>query len=270
MKKLYTFILALLISVISYAQACDSLFSTCIGTFSRQGYYFDLEAINQVNVTGFSFMAQNPGTRDVTVYYRQGTYFGFEGNASNWTLLGTHSNVTPLSGNCPIPVTTINVTFNICIPQGQKYGFYIVTSAGTGTIESHNTLTEGSTGAQDVNLRLITGKGQDAVAAFTGNLLAGLTFQGGIQYDCSCVTSVDKQTVSDNQITVYPNPANDFITFSNADLSISQIQILDIFGKIVLVGSEEKMDVRNLAKGIYFANMILIEGTIIRSRFIKN
>ncbi|MFI5220326.1 MAG: hypothetical protein ACHQNT_12650, partial [Bacteroidia bacterium] len=155
MKIIYTLIFCCLVSLNVFSQACDSLFSQCLGTFSRNGYYFDLEAVNDITVTGFSYLAQNAGTRDISVYYRQGTYFGYEGTAANWTLLGTQSNITPLTAlNCPLPHNVADISFNVCIPQGIMYGFYITMSSGTGTLETHSNLPEGSIGAQDVNVKL--------------------------------------------------------------------------------------------------------------------
>src|SRR5688572_4587506 len=153
MKTIYTFIFSFIISVHVFSQECDSLFSPCVGTFSRNGFYFDLEAVNDITVSSISYMVQNPGTRDISLYYRQGTYFGYEGVASNWTLLGTQTNITPVNGGgCPLPLNVLDIQFSICIPQGQTYGFYMVMSSGTGTLESHNTLAESSVGAQDANV----------------------------------------------------------------------------------------------------------------------
>jgi hypothetical protein len=207
MKKIYTLFLLSFSSMGAFSQTCDSLFSQCIGTFSRNGYYFDLEAVNQVNVTHFTFMAQNPGARDITVYYRQGTYLGSEGNASAWTLLGTHAAITPNTGSvCPLPTNFINVSASICIPQGQRYGFYIVMSTGTGTIESHSNLTEGSIGAQDANLILYTGKGQQGTGDFAGTLTAGLTYQGAVQYECGCSTGIRGD--DDISVAIFPEPGS--------------------------------------------------------------
>ena len=218
MKTIYTLIISSILSVHVYSQACDSLFSQCVGTFSRNGFYFNLEAVNDVTVSSLSYMVQNAGTRDISIYYRQGTYFGYEGVASNWTLLGTQANITPANAlSCPLPVNAMDISFSICILQGQTYGFYIVMSSGTGTLESHNTLPESSIGAQDANLKLITGKGQQGIGDFTGTLTPGLTFQGGIQYDCGCVTSAAYET-TENNISVFPNPVTSQLVVRSSEL----------------------------------------------------
>src|SRR5688572_27892078 len=167
MKTIYTFIFSFIISVHVFSQECDSLFSPCVGTFSRNGFYFDLDAVHDITVSSISYMVQNPGTRDISLYYRQGTYFGYEGVASNWTLLGTQTNITPVNGGrCPHTDNVLDIQITICIPERQTYHFYIVMRSGTATPESHNTLAESSIGAQDANVKLINGKGKFGMGDF--------------------------------------------------------------------------------------------------------
>jgi hypothetical protein len=267
MKKIFFLPALCFISLSGFSQLCDSLFSSCIGTFSRNGYYFDLGAVNQVNVNGLSFMAQNGGSRDIAVYYRQGTYLGSEGVASSWTLLGTQTALTPTTGSaCPLPLNILNLSFNVCIPQGQKYGFYVVMSAGTGTVESHSNLTEGSIGAQDANIILYTGKGQQGVGAFTGTLTAGLTFQGGIQYDCGCSTSVPDQ--DKDSFIVYPNPASGTIQLEGAPEG-AEINIYDLIGSLVQAHAGTSISISELAPGIYFVAINRGGAKTVRVKFIK-
>ena len=262
MKRSLSLSLAFSACSLLFSQACDSLFSPCVTTFSRQGFYFDLEAVNQVEVNGFSIMAQNSGTRDMAVYYRAGTYFGNEGNASAWTLLGNQSGFTPFAATvCPINPSPLNIPFTVCIPQGQRYGFYVIMSAGTGSLESSNNLAEGSIGAQDANLLLITGKGQFGVGLFAGTLLSGLTFQGTIQYQCACTpTSVLNESPLLEQISLYPVPAFDILNFKVPEtlLPDCKVEIIDVTGRVVfgdnlilIPNTEMKLDISFLAPGFY-------------------
>jgi hypothetical protein len=269
MKKICTLIFCSLVCSNVFSQACDSLFSPCLGTFSRNGYYFDLEAVNDITVTGFSYLAQNPGTRDMAVYYRQGTYFGYEGAAANWTLLGTQLNITPLTAlNCPLPHNAADISFNVCIPQGMVYGFYLTMSSGTGTLETHSNLPEGSIGAQDVNVKLITGKGQFGIGDFAGTLTGGLTFEGAIKYDCGCTTSMMNE-LNKSQFSFYPNPVQSTLNFSYGNQLIKRIEVYDGWGALVLVSDESTFDVSMLAGGIYTAAVIQTNGSIKRVRFVK-
>lgn len=275
MKTLFTLSLALTLSAQVYSQACDSLHSPCVGTFSRNGYYFNLEAISDVTVSGISYLVQNSGTRDISLYYRQGTYFGFEGVASNWTYLGTDSAVTPINAlSCPIPHQPAIIDFSICIPQGQVYGFYIVMSSGIGTLEGHTNITEGNVGAQDAYLKLITGKGQSGMGDFGGTLLSNLTFQGAFQYDCLCFTSVEENR-SEEDIFVYPNPSGNQLAVGSNQLAIQSIEIFDLLGQNILKLQTSNLkpqtipiDVSGLTQGIYFLRIFTEEG-IRTMKFVK-
>ncbi len=270
MKTIYSLILALAISTQANSQACDSLHSQCLGTFSRNGYYFNLEAISDVTVSGISYLVQNAGTRDVSLYYRQGTYFGYEGVSSNWTLLGTDSMLTPVNaGACPIPHQPLGIDFSICIPQGMTYGFYLVMSTGIGTLETHNLLPEGSVGAQDAYLKLITGKGQFGIGDFAGALSVNNTFEGAIQYDCLCVTSVDDKQSAD-EISVYPNPAQRTIDFSGVNISQgTEIKIYNSTGVLVITSHKTRCDISSLSSGMYSAAITLPDGSMKHLKFIK-
>ncbi len=276
MKKFLPLLLFSLLSTAQFAQLCDSLNSPCVSTFSRNGYFFDLQAVNTVEIQGFSYMAQNPGTRSIEVYYKAGTYFGNETNSSVWSLLGTYNNVTPLNGtSCPLPLNPITFATTVCIPQGQTYGFYFQMTSGVGTIESHSTLTEGSIGAQDANLRLITGKGQFQIGpAFTGPLTASLTFQGVVQYACTCQTFSNSETISTSEIQIYPIPASSEIVISAGDHSGTMASIMDATGRVVmtewaLTTGENAVSIRSLASGVYFLRLKDAQGTISFLRFIK-
>ena len=277
MKQFLFLLTFALPSSYSFAQLCDSLVSPCVSTFSRNGYYFDLEAVNASEIQGFSFQSQNAGTRDIAVYYRAGTYFGNETNASAWTLLGNFPNYTPNSAlNCPLPNNTLLFAGSVCIPQGQRYGFYFQMTSGVGTIESHNTLTEGSIGAQDANLKLITGKGQFGIGpAFTGTLLSGLTYQGVIQYACSCQSVTIEEPLSVAASILFPNPANTELFVTLPESGTAEVDAIDAAGRTVIPKtsiSPEKnsIHVANLASGIYFLRVYRQNSGFTYHRFIKS
>ena len=147
-------------------------------------------------------------------------------------------------------------------------------SSGTGTLESHNTLPESSIGAQDANLKLITGKGQFGIGDFTGTLTPDLTFQGGIQYDCGCVTSVQNETGA-NSISVFPNPVTNQFTIYDLRFTIEHVEIYDVRGQKVLSQPQtsnlkpQTVIVSGLSAGIYFAYALLDDNSVKRIKFIK-
>ncbi len=72
-----------------------------------------------------------------------------------------------------------------------------------------------------------------------------------------------------NDILMYPNPANDFITIQSIQ-TISSIKILDVLGNEVLESiSLKSIDIKNLATGIYFIQL-QSGNNFITKKIIKN
>lgn len=82
--------------------------------------------------------------------------------------------------------------------------------------------------------------------------IKGWTFSGDV-YDPTCESVLStSETIIKSKISIYPNPASDFIYLKNIDQSANYI-ILDFSGKIVLQGSlkNKEINVKNLIKGNY-------------------
>lgn len=252
------------------AQVCDSLVSPCVSTFSRNGYFFDLEALNPIQIQGFSYTVQNPGSRDIAVYYKVGTHVGSENNASAWNLIGNITAFTPANAlACPLPHNLFLFASAITMNGGDRFGFYFQMTAGTGTLESHSNIPTGNIGAQDVNLRLYSGVGANPIQApFTQTLTANLTFQGAVIYDCVVGT---EENAKENTIC-YPNPAQDILTITlNYAASVS---LLDISGKVLmqtgkLETGSHSLTLAGLPAGIYLVQIMKEDGSRITERLVK-
>src|SRR5262249_29931550 len=88
------------------------------------GAMFDITAINDVYISGFD-MNMNYGTSDFEIYYKSGTYFGYETNPSAWIFAGAASGVVSACIGSP---TSIPIGLSIFIPAGQTYAFYLTSS----------------------------------------------------------------------------------------------------------------------------------------------
>jgi len=100
----------------------------------------------------------------------------------------------------------------------------------------------------------------------------GCNFSTTITQNVSTCTGIEEATAN-NLVSIYPNPANDFITVQLMDETIgATIQILNALGEIVLTenattnGTLLKTD--NLTNGIYFVKVESKNGKAIR-KFIK-
>lgn len=86
-------------------------------------------------------------------------------------------------------------------------------------------------------------------------LLAGTEGLGTWSFDLNKITSVE-DNLSENNLTVYPSPASDYIDISNLTNS-NEIQIRNIFGESVMsvaniLTPTQRIDISSLPSGIYF------------------
>lgn len=73
-----------------------------------------------------------------------------------------------------------------------------------------------------------------------------------------------------NQVSVYPNPTKDFVSFANSD-KIKSLKVFDINGKLVLSPKSvsDKVDVSKLIQGLYFFEFELLDGSKKFDKIIK-
>jgi CubicO group peptidase (beta-lactamase class C family) len=82
-------------------------------------------------------------------------------------------------------------------------------------------------------------------------------------------TSITEKTNNYKSISIYPNPANDFITINVIPDSNLKVQISNVLGELMTVDQHEnKIDITNLARGIYFIS-VKQDQNFIMQKFIK-
>lgn len=91
------------------------------------GPFMDITAAVPLTITSFDMYFRGTLNRNVSVYYKVGTYVGSETTPGAWTLIGT-VNVTPAGDGIATPVNLGGVS----IPSGQTYGFHVWDNLGTG------------------------------------------------------------------------------------------------------------------------------------------
>lgn len=73
----------------------------------------------------------------------------------------------------------------------------------------------------------------------------------------------------ESKISVYPNPAKDFITINVTDLDFKKVVITTTLGKTVKISKESKISLESFNKGIYFAQVTTNEGTFTTKFLVK-
>jgi len=135
MKKILLF-LSLVIVTQSYSQSsnsgkmtstvCDSVNTLYAYTYLNHGAMFNVVAkTNNVTIDHLNANIKN-GTVAYSVYYKTGSFLGFEIKPSAWTLIGSvnvASNNTLTINNLP---TVIPINLNITMNMGDTVAFYLV------------------------------------------------------------------------------------------------------------------------------------------------
>ncbi len=89
------------------------------------------------------------------------------------------------------------------------------------------------------------------------------------KYDLTGGTGIINPKTGNSNITVYPNPASDYITISGSEQSVAKLQAFDIGGKIVAESySENRLEVANLASGLYLLKVIWEDRTQSTAKFL--
>lgn len=277
-RHLFITLLLCALSFITNAQAvCSSLVYPCTNTFSIRGYFFDLKAgAGDILIESVSTITQNAGSRDVSMYYKPETTVGFEATDTPWTLIGSATNFTPLDSiSCPIPRTQVPIPVNVCIPAGQRYGFYLITTTGTGTFEADDSRTEGDTAVSDGSLTLFAGKAASFNGAFSGTVLSNnKTLQGSINYSCGCTTGLT-ESKTDDSFRVFPVPAINELNVSLPEGS-SMLNIYNAYGELVKTENIAtkssngywQTDISELPAGVFTVS-VSGEHTNVRRTFVK-
>ena len=131
-----------------------------VGGNGAGGNMFDITALKNIEVQGVD-VSIGTSTLTIEVWYRPGSYVGFENSSAGWTLAGTAS-ATGAGTNVPTPVP---LTLAIPIQSGQTYGFYV--TATSGSLTYTNGTVVGNVAASNVDLQIKEGVGKSYPFAST-------------------------------------------------------------------------------------------------------
>ena len=96
--------------------------------------------------------------------------------------------------------------------------------------------------------------------------MLGASVYDAIQTDCPANTAIiEAESVN---LTIYPNPTSDFITIS-CDEAIEEVVINAINGSEVIRANSNQVDLSALTPSMYFVNVMLQNGDVVRSKVIR-
>lgn len=126
--------------------------TTFIGGNTSDGNMFSITAIENIIITGFEGHIGAGQSADIELYYKKGTYYGYENNPSAWHFSGFANGVSGMGVGVP---TNYPLPLSLMIPAGNTYSFYITSKANNINYTYGNL--EGSVFAADGNLEVKEG-----------------------------------------------------------------------------------------------------------------
>ncbi|MEM0994174.1 MAG: T9SS type A sorting domain-containing protein, partial [Bacteroidota bacterium] len=94
-----------------------------------------------------------------------------------------------------------------------------------------------------------------------GDVEQNITFNTKDDQDKQSLTNTNQQVVP--KIKIYPNPATDVLYINSKDLDIQQIEVYDLFGRLLLqYTASEQIDVSAWKSGLYFIHIKTDQGNM--------
>ncbi|HTA61296.1 MAG TPA: T9SS type A sorting domain-containing protein, partial [Bacteroidia bacterium] len=78
-------------------------------------------------------------------------------------------------------------------------------------------------------------------------------------------TGINQLLNNNNQITIYPNPTNNYFTIETTSTDKQTLQVFDVNGKLVLmqtINGKTNVDASNLAEGVYNLSLQNTNGVV--------
>jgi MYXO-CTERM domain-containing protein len=152
-KLLSLFLFLSMFFIAPLTAGAQTLTTTLAGGNSFNGNMFEIVARDDITIDGFDVHIAT-GTQTIEVYYRAGSYSGFEGSSAGWTLAGSAT----VSGAGQGVATSVPIDVNLDISSGSRYAFYVTNTSGTMYYTDGGT--EGSVYAQNADLFFYEGIGK--------------------------------------------------------------------------------------------------------------
>lgn len=161
------------------------------------GNYFDMTPTSPINIDSMAFRIYNfTSTTNYLLYYKAGSYNGFETNSSAWTAVnGGGGRVYSAGGQNFIKVSAKGLLIN----PGQSYGFYFTIDPSTG-------------GGNDIYMQGGVNRGNADLNITGGKYSYGLfgSAQFGPNYTIDCIVDYSKACINTARtplvVTVKPRP----------------------------------------------------------------
>ncbi len=147
-----------------------SLTTFYAGGNGANGNHFDVTAAKKIRIDGFDVNLNSTSSQIIEVYYKQGTYEGFELQSTAWTLLGIDTVIAQGLNN----PTYVDIG-GLVIEAEETFGFAIFTAQGN--LRYTNLPSDSLIIGNDIYLKV--GKG---IGNLFGNIFGPRAFNGSVHY----------------------------------------------------------------------------------------
>lgn len=251
-----------------YAQASsssgglNSIFTTTAAGNGSAGNMFDVVPSNSITWNGVDMSISSVGTVSVEIWYRTGSFVGFESSNAGWTNLLTTTVTSPGTG------TLVNVTgFSANLAAGQTYGLYVTTNGGG--INYTNGTSLGATYTSNADLVVKEGKGGSYFSVINSpRVFNGRLYYGGsgcssamtpVTLFLNACAGLSQNTKNNSSLNLYPNPNNGRFTIELKNGSVKNIQVIDLSGRVVKTvvtdKDAEEINMESFTAGFYFVKV---------------
>jgi hypothetical protein len=80
--------------------------------------------------------------------------------------------------------------------------------------------------------------------------------------------SVDEETLANDRMIVYPNPANTFLQVAVSNTAVERITVVNAMGALVATADRtDRIEVADWNAGLYFITVETADGAVLSSRF---
>lgn len=156
-QKVRIFVSIMFFACLSGTLSAATLTTTYAGGNGEDGVMFDIKALVDTTITGFTHHLDGLGTvLTIEIYEKTGTHVGSENISGNWTLYGS-ATVTSLG---PGVGTPIPISLNIPILAGASHSFYITTTSSVNSNYTNGTAV-GNVYVADGVIQILEGTGKD-------------------------------------------------------------------------------------------------------------
>lgn len=201
----------------------------------------DVTSANNLMVSGIFYPTQSNEALE--------EYYTLTIDETDYTTLGTSSYLASLCGGLTDAAIT-QEDGTLIAPEGVSFQWYLEEEAIEEATE------------------------QTLSSAEPGNYYVEITTKNGCVYNSDVIeyTVLGTKTISNNSLTIYPNPSSETLTF-NLSVSQAEISILDLNGKEIFIQHLDQqngptVNISTLKSGIYFIK-IKTENGIEVKKFIK-